>query len=58
MSDTIAGLIGGVALALLPTLYLGERLTTWEWQVETVQRGLAQYCPMTGEWAWIGECDG
>ena len=28
-----------------------------EWRDETVKRGLAQYCPDTGEWAWKGECN-
>lgn len=26
------------------------------WQKSTVERGLALYCPLDGEWAWIGEC--
>ena len=26
------------------------------WKSETVNRGLALYCPNDGEWAWKGEC--
>jgi hypothetical protein len=26
------------------------------WQKQTTERGLAIYCPLDGEWAWIGEC--
>ena len=26
------------------------------WKRDTVDRGLALYCPMDGEWAWVGEC--
>jgi len=26
------------------------------WQKATVERGLALYCPMDGQWAWVGEC--
>jgi hypothetical protein len=27
-----------------------------EWRAETVARGLALYCPESGQWAWVGEC--
>lgn len=26
------------------------------WQRATVDRGLALYCPLDGQWAWLGEC--
>jgi hypothetical protein len=26
------------------------------WRTDTVNRGLAIYCPTDGEWAWVGEC--
>ena len=26
------------------------------WKQDTVQRGLAIYCPTDGQWAWVGEC--
>jgi hypothetical protein len=27
-----------------------------DWRTDTVERGLAIYCPQDGQWAWIGEC--
>ena len=26
------------------------------WKQDTVERGLAIYCPTDGQWAWVGEC--
>ncbi len=26
------------------------------WRTDTVNRGLAIYCPIDGNWAWKGEC--
>ena len=26
------------------------------WKADTVERGLAMYCPADGQWAWNGEC--
>jgi hypothetical protein len=26
------------------------------WKADTVERGLAMYCPDNGQWAWNGEC--
>jgi hypothetical protein len=26
------------------------------WKSDTVERGLAMYCPDNGQWAWNGEC--
>ena len=26
------------------------------WKADTVQRGLAMYCPNDWQWAWVGEC--
>jgi hypothetical protein len=31
-------------------------ITRDNWQKQTAERGLAIYCPLNGEWAWIGEC--
>jgi hypothetical protein len=28
-----------------------------QWEETTVARGLAMYCPNSGDWAWIGECE-
>lgn len=31
-------------------------LTDSTWRSSTIERGLGQYCPADGEWAWKGEC--
>lgn len=31
-------------------------VTNTGWKHDTVQRGLATYCPTDGQWAWVGEC--
>lgn len=31
-------------------------VTTSTWKADTVERGLAMYCPDNGQWAWNGEC--
>lgn len=43
----IGFLVGGV---------VAVSLTTSEFERDTIQRGLAQYCPTDGAWAWKGEC--
>lgn len=49
-----SGFVGlGLGLILGLTTMFSEQA---EWRRETVERGLAQYCPTTGEWAWKGEC--
>lgn len=45
----VVGLVLGLAL--------GMTGISSEWRADTIERGLAQYCPLTGEWAWVGECD-
>ena len=44
----VAGLIvGGV---------LFGNIVNSGWKTDSVDRGLAIYCPTDGEWAWVGEC--
>lgn len=55
-SDLIAVLSFCLFFTLLSAAYAG-----WE-QVETLQnqaieRGYALHCPITGDYAWKGECD-
>jgi hypothetical protein len=48
---------GFMAFLLLLALWAAPAVGVhWWWQDETVNRGLAQYCPETGNWAWLGEC--
>lgn len=51
-------------LAVMATLFLlgagliiGIAVERSGWQAETVERGLALYCPTDGDWAWKGKCD-
>ena len=61
MSDffesAVVGFIMGLLFGLFSTGILALIITETSWREEIVERGLAQYCPMTGDWAWIGECD-
>jgi hypothetical protein len=57
----VAGFFLGISLGSLSLFILGLSLgsSTEEsrWHKATIERGLAQYCPHDGEWAWKGECD-
>lgn len=35
---------------------IGGALIGTKWRASTIERGLAIYCPTTGQWAWKGEC--
>jgi hypothetical protein len=47
----------GFCVGLFSGVYLGFACTSWNWQSDLINRGLAQYCPDTGEWAFKGECE-
>jgi hypothetical protein len=61
MSDffvsAVVGFIMGLLFGLFSTGILAIIIAENSWREKIVERGLAQYCPMTGDWAWIGECD-
>lgn len=61
MSDFIeAGFWGfmlGLLLGTVWVFWFGAWSERHDWQRDTIERGLAQYCPNNGEWAWKGECD-
>jgi len=52
-----AGLVFGFIIGMSITFWLVELDVNSNWRKETVERGLAQYCPHDGKWAWKGECD-
>lgn len=56
MSETIAGLWAGLWLGILVAVASWE-VTNNLWKEDTVERGLAMYCPDDGKWAWNGECE-
>lgn len=59
MSDTKAILIIIPLLLLLIFLAmgLGKSLQWEEFSNQAIERGYALHCPVTGDFAWKGECD-
>ena len=53
----ISGFLFGMLTAFVLGVFLFGSVIANHWQSETIERGLAQYCPQTGDWAWIGECE-
>lgn len=51
MSEALAGLWLGLMVAVA-----AWGITNNLWKADTVERGLAMYCPDNGQWAWNGEC--
>jgi hypothetical protein len=45
----------GVCFGVLITV-MAWGVTNNLWKADTVERGLAMYCPDDGQWAWNGEC--
>ena len=55
MSDT--GILGVLSVMLAAVVMLMTNVATEQhWKADTVERGLAMYCPDNGQWAWNGEC--
>jgi len=57
LSDGFAIFLFGAALGISTTYWIGVSGSDRSWRKETIERGLGQYCPNNGEWAWKGECD-
>ncbi len=51
------GFAAGVMAGIFAGLFIFTGLTNDEWQDRLINRGMAQYCPDTGEWAFKGECE-
>jgi len=45
----------GICFGVLITV-MAWGVTNTLWKIDTVDRGLALYCPNDGQWAWNGEC--
>lgn len=60
-SDDVArlALLGGIIglVSMIFGYYEGRRDMDLTWKRNAIERGLAQYCPITAKWAWKGECD-
>ena len=52
MTEALVGLWLGLMVAVI-----SWGVTNNNWKSETVDRGIATYCPTDGQWAWNGECD-
>lgn len=59
MSDLwLLGSFTAGALAVLLTAFdLGEHRGALDVEAQAIERGYALHCQMTGDFAWIGECD-
>jgi hypothetical protein len=50
------GFLWGVTVGLIMgALFFGSMVNVG-WRTDTVNRGLAIYCPTNGQWAWVGDC--
>lgn len=52
----IPGFFAGIILGLLSLYWFGSWETSEIYRKEAIERGYAQYCPLSGNWAWEGEC--
>jgi hypothetical protein len=52
LGSVIIVMLIGAAFGVLVSLAIADSM----WKAETVERGLAIYCPQDGSWAWIEEC--
>jgi len=57
LSAGCAGFIFGILLGLITAAVYGYSEADFYWREQATERGLGQYCPNNGEWAWKGECD-
>jgi hypothetical protein len=53
MEDFLFGMFFGLAFGIAAT----ATINTVDWRSDLVTRGLAIYCPLDGNFAFIGECD-
>ena len=54
-ADVVFALLGFAVLFGVGCL-LGSNAANTRWELETVSRGVAIYCPLDGSWAWNDEC--
>jgi hypothetical protein len=61
MAEEVFSFIVGACIAAIIFYfvggYLSAKYTTEFFKVEIIERGYGEYCPKTGEFAFIGECD-
>jgi hypothetical protein len=56
MGEMSFGFTVGLILGLSFGFSSGMVLERSHWKAVTINRGISQYCPDTGEFAWKGEC--
>ena len=57
MNNELQALIMGMIVgALISALFVSSIVNT-AWKTATINRDLALYCPLNGNWAWKGECE-
>lgn len=52
MENFVFGFLFGTLL----TFFAVYGVQDGTWKQEMIDRGYAQYCQDTGEWAWLGDC--
>jgi len=57
IKDAFLCFCSGISIGAALILFVFQDASEREWETKTVDRGLAIYCPKSGEWAWVGECD-
>ena len=56
-NEVILGWLLGTLAGLGFGLLIGATLEGWGYQAQAIKRNYASFCPISGEWAWKGECD-
>lgn len=57
MNDDSSVFFLGILFGALIGILFGVVIANSAWKSELVDYGLAQYCPDTGYWAWVGGCE-
>ncbi len=61
MSDGYISIIAMGAFLLVGAVFGGSVAGAYveaDFRADAIERGYAQYCAKSGDWAWKGECDG
>jgi len=56
LGQAAVGGVLGFFLGFATMFAAGIQAEISAWQDALVEAGLAQYCPLDGEWAWLNEC--
>ena len=56
-TEDFVGVLVTIAIFSVVTLLAGVNISQSYYREGAIERGYAEYCQKTGEWAWIGECE-